>query len=158
MEVPMKRSFFLAAALALLGGAVTSAAEPAARKPDAARSRVRISRTAPRALPVLGEDPALRRSSPGGGYPAVVIGEGPRRFTGEPISLDLKDADIRDVLLTFSKLARLNMVIDPEVKGSVTVRLENVPWDQALELILKVNGLGYVLEGNIVRIGSPPKL
>lgn len=106
---------------------------------------------------MLGEDPALRRSA-GGGYPAVVIGETPCRFTGEPISLDLKDADIRDVLFTFSKLARLNMVIDPEVRGSVTVRLENVPWDQALEMILKVNGLGYVLEGNIVRVGSPAKL
>jgi type IV pilus assembly protein PilQ len=70
----------------------------------------------------------------------------------------LKDADIRDVLLTFSKLARLNMVIDPDVRGSVTVRLEKVPWDQALDVILKVNGLGYVLEGNIVRVGSPPQL
>ena len=99
----------------------------------------------------------MRRGT-GGGYPAVVIGEPVRRFTGEPISLDLKDADIRDVLLTFSWLARLNMVIDPEVKGSVTVRLENVPWDQALDVILKVNGLGYVLEGNIVRVGSPKKL
>jgi type IV pilus assembly protein PilQ len=108
-----------------------------------------------RPLPVLGEDPALRRGS---GYPAVVIGEPVRRFAGEPISLDLKDADIRDVLLTFSRLARLNMVIDPDVRGSVTVRLENVPWDQALEVILKVNGLGYVLEGNIVRVGSPGKL
>jgi type IV pilus assembly protein PilQ len=49
-------------------------------------------------------------------------------------------------------------VIDPDVRGSVTVRLENVPWDQALDVILKVNGLGYVLEGNIVRIGAPPRL
>jgi len=87
-----------------------------------------------------------------------VLGEPVRRWTGEPISLDLKDADIRDVLLTFSKLARLNMVIDPDVRGSVTVRLENVPWDQALEMILRVNGLGYVLEGNIARVGAPAKL
>jgi type IV pilus assembly protein PilQ len=104
---------------------------------------------------VLGVDPALVRRSPG--YPAIAIGEEPRKYVGEPISLDLKDADIRDVLLTFSKLARLNMVIDPDVRGSVTVRLENVPWDQALEVILKVNGLGYVLEGNIVRVGAPTK-
>jgi type IV pilus assembly protein PilQ len=124
--------------------------------PAAKKSRVGIARVqSERPLPVLGEDPALRRGS---GYPAVVIGEPVRRFAGEPISLDLKDADIRDVLLTFSRLARLNMVIDPDVRGSVTVRLENVPWDQALEVILKVNGLGYVLEGNIVRVGSPGKL
>jgi len=94
--------------------------------------------------------------SPGGsGYPAVALGEPERRWIGEPISLDLKDADIRDVLRTFSKLARFNLVIDPDVRGSVTVRLENVPWDQALDVILRVNGLGYVLEGNVARVGAP---
>jgi type IV pilus assembly protein PilQ len=139
-------------AVALLA-AVPALAMPAAKKP-----RIRVSRgQTTRPLPVIGEDPAWRRSA-GIGYPAVVIGEPMRRFTGEPISLDLKDADIRDVLLTFSRLARLNMVIDPDVRGSVTVRLENVPWDQALDVILEVNGLGYVLEGNIVRIGAPPRL
>jgi len=131
----------------------------ATRKPQpAGRPRVRISRAADkRPVILLGEDPSLRRTETGG-YPAIVLGEPVRRFRGEPISLDLKDADIRDVLLTFSKLARLNMVIDPDVRGSVTVRLENVPWDQALEVILKVNGLGYVLEGSMVRVGSPAKL
>jgi type II secretory pathway component HofQ len=137
---------------------VLLASGPALAIPVPKKPRVRITRgQTTRPLPVIGEDPALRRSA-GGGYPAVVIGEPVRRFTGEPISLDLKDADIRDVLLTFSKLARLNMVIDPDVRGSVTVRLENVPWDQALDVILKVNGLGYVLEGNIVRVGGPTKL
>jgi type II secretory pathway component HofQ len=127
----------------------------APRKPQ---PHVQVSRAAKaRPAPVIGEDPALHRSGTQG-YPAIVIGEPVRRFRGEPISLDLKDADIRDVLLTFSKLARLNMVIDPDVCGSVTVRLENVPWDQALEVILKVNGLGYVLEGSMVRVGSPAKL
>lgn len=135
------------------------ASVPALAVPPAPRKqRVRVARGHnARPLPVIGEDPARRRSG-SSGYPPVVIGEPARRFTGEPISLDLKDADLRDVLLTFSKLARLNMVIDPEVRGSVTVRLENVPWDQALDVILKVNGLGYVLEGNIARVGSPPKL
>lgn len=139
-------------AIAALAIAVPVFAAP--RKPT--RPRVRITRAAEtRPAIVLGEDPAPRR---GGGYPAIVLGEPVRQFRGEPISLDLKDADIRDVLLTFSKLARLNMVIDPDVRGSVTVRLENVPWDQALEVILKVNGLGYVLEGSIVRVGSPAKI
>jgi type II secretory pathway component HofQ len=77
---------------------------------------------------------------------------------GEPISLDLKDADLKDVLRTFAKLACLNIAIDPEVKGSVTVRLHDVPWDQALEVILQINGLGYVLEGNVLRVGEPRKL
>ena len=80
------------------------------------------------------------------------------RFTGEPISLDLKDADLKDVLRTFAKLARVNIAIDPEVKGSVTVRLHDVPWDQALDVILRINGLGYVLEGSVLRVGEPRKL
>lgn len=139
--------------LALLEAAPALAAPATARK---TRPRVRVTKSeSTRPLPVLGQDPARRES---GGYPAIPIGEPVRRYTGEPISLDLKDADIRDVLLTFSRLARLNMVIDPDVRGSVTVRLENVPWDQALEVILKVNGLGYVLEGTIVRVGAPSRL
>ena len=118
------------------------------------RPRIRVTR-AQRAnpSPVLGTDPVL--SGRGSGYPAVALGEPERRWIGEPISLDLKDADIRDVLRTFSKLARFNLVIDPDVRGSVTVRLENVPWDQALDVILRVNGLGYVLEGNVARVGAP---
>ena len=141
----------------LLVALLVFAAVPALAAPTTKKPRVRIKRVErANPSPVLGTDPGL---SPGGsGYPAVVLGEPVRRWTGEPISLDLKDADIRDVLLTFSKLARLNMVIDPDVRGSVTVRLENVPWDQALEMILRVNGLGYVLEGSIVRVGAPAKL
>jgi len=77
---------------------------------------------------------------------------------GEPISLDLKDADIKDVFRTISQLTGLNIVIDPEVRGTVTVQLENVPWDQALDLILKQNSLGYVLENNIMRIATTQKL
>ena len=79
-------------------------------------------------------------------------------FAGEPISLDLKDADLKDVLRTFAELEKINIAIDPEVRGSVTVRLENVPWDQALDVILQVNGLGYVLEGNVLRVGKPRHL
>ena len=81
-----------------------------------------------------------------------------KRYIGEKISLDLKDADLKDVLATFGKLARINIAVDPEVHGSVTVQLHDVPWDQALELILRSNGLGYVLEGNILRVGTPAKL
>jgi type IV pilus assembly protein PilQ len=87
--------------------------------------------------------------------PPAVAGS---RRGGETISLDLKDADLKDVLRTFATLARVNIAIDPEVKGSVTVRLHDVPWDQALDVILQINGLGYVLEGNVLRVGEPRKL
>src|SRR6185503_7634599 len=74
---------------------------------------------------------------------------GPRVFTGEPISLNLKDADLKDVLRTFAELTGLNMAIDPGVGGSVTVDFQDVPWDQALDIILRQNGLTFVLEGNV---------
>ena len=80
------------------------------------------------------------------------------RYSGEPISLDLKDADLKDVLRTFAELTKINIAIDPDVKGSVTVVLNDVPWDQALELILEMNGFGYVLEGRILRVGKPENL
>ena len=80
------------------------------------------------------------------------------RYAGEPISLDLKDADLKDVLRTFGELTKVNIAVDPDVRGSVTVSLHDVPWDQALDVILQMNGLGYVLEGRILRIGKPENL
>ncbi len=96
--------------------------------------------------------------APGSSYRSRTISEAQSQFTGEPISLDLKDADIKDVFRTISQLTGLNIVIDPEVRGTVTVQLEDVPWDQALDLILKQNSLGYVLENNIMRIATTSKL
>ncbi|MGD1149304.1 MAG: type IV pilus secretin PilQ [Thermoanaerobaculaceae bacterium] len=81
-----------------------------------------------------------------------------KRFTGEPISLELKDADIKDVLRTFAKITGLNVVVDPGVSGSVTVNLENVPWDQCLDIILRVNGLDYVVENNVLRVARIQQL
>jgi type IV pilus assembly protein PilQ len=81
-----------------------------------------------------------------------------QQFTGEPITLTLKDADIKDVLRTFSALTQLNIVLDPSVGGSVTVELREVPWDQALDLILRINGLDYVLENNVLRVAPISKL
>jgi type IV pilus assembly protein PilQ len=77
---------------------------------------------------------------------------GRKEYSGEPISMSLKDADVREVLRTFARLSGLNVVIQPGVRGTVTVELERVPWDQALDQILKINGLGYELEGNIMRV------
>jgi type IV pilus assembly protein PilQ len=81
-----------------------------------------------------------------------------RIFTGDPISLNLKDADIKDVLRTFAQLTGLNIAVDPQVQGTVTVDFVDVPWDQALDLILRQNGLTYVLEGNVMRVGTIDRL
>jgi type IV pilus assembly protein PilQ len=73
-------------------------------------------------------------------------------YQGEPMSLTLRDGDIKDVLRSFAQISGLNVVVQPEVTGTVTVELTNVPWDQALDQILKINGLAYQLEGNIMRV------
>lgn len=74
------------------------------------------------------------------------------RFTGHPVSLDFQGADLRAVLRTFSEISGLNVVIDPSINGTVDVSLRDVPWDQALDIILKSNKLGYFVDGTIVRI------
>lgn len=80
------------------------------------------------------------------------VGGTERRYVGEPITFSLRDADLVETLRAFAVISGLNMVIQPGVGGTVTVQLEDVPWDQAFEQILKINDLGYELEGNVMRI------
>jgi type IV pilus assembly protein PilQ len=77
-----------------------------------------------------------------------------KRYTGRKISLDFQDADITNVVRLIADVSGYNMVVGDDVKGKVTLKLVNVPWDQALEIILKMNNLGQVREGNIIRIGT----
>ena len=77
---------------------------------------------------------------------------GERKFSGHPVSLDFQGADLRAVLRTFAEISGLNIVIDPAVTGTVDVALRDVPWDQALDIILAANKLGYLIDGTIVRI------
>lgn len=68
------------------------------------------------------------------------------------ISLDFQDADIVGVLRLIGDVSGYNMVIHPEVKGKITLKLSNVPWNQALDLVCKTFYLGNVFEGNIIRV------
>jgi type IV pilus secretin PilQ/predicted competence protein len=77
---------------------------------------------------------------------------GQQRFTGHAVTLDFDGADLRTVLRTFADISGLNVVIDQAVQGAVTVSLHEVPWDQALDIILKDHKLGYSVDGTIVRI------
>jgi type IV pilus assembly protein PilQ len=79
-------------------------------------------------------------------------GDGQRTYTGHPLRLDFQGADLRAVLRGFSEISGLNMVIDPDVQGTVDIILTEVPWDQALEVILRGNQLDYTVDGTIVRI------
>lgn len=74
------------------------------------------------------------------------------RYTGKLISLDLRSVDIRDFFRLIHRISGLNIVVDSDITGKVTLVLDDVPWDQALDLVLKNNGLGRVLEGNVLRI------
>lgn len=82
------------------------------------------------------------------------ISGGEARYQGEPMDFDFKNADLENVILFFAKISGLSIVIDPGVTGTITARMYQVPWDQALEYFLKVNGLDMVREGNLLRIGK----
>lgn len=75
-----------------------------------------------------------------------------QQYTGELISLDLKEVDLKDFFRLIHQISGLNVIIDPNVSGTLTLVLDDVPWDQALDIVLKNNGLGKVLEGNVLRI------
>jgi type IV pilus assembly protein PilQ len=79
------------------------------------------------------------------------ISNGPQ-YTGKRISLNLKDVDLKDFFRLIHEVSGLNIIVDPDVSGTVTIVLDDVPWDQALSLVLNNNGLGDRLEGNVLRI------
>jgi len=74
------------------------------------------------------------------------------------ISLDFRDADVRNILKLIAEVSELNMVIGDEVKGRMTIKLVDVSWDEALEVILQSQSLGMVRMGNVIRIASLEKL
>jgi len=102
---------------------------------------------APAAEEAAPEAPAPRQAWKG--FPVVEVGPPPHVWRGKPIDLSLKDADLVEVLRSFAKLTDVNIVIDPRVQGKVTVELHDVPWDQALYVILKIQGLGVEVTGNV---------
>ncbi|HWF92413.1 MAG TPA: AMIN domain-containing protein, partial [Terriglobales bacterium] len=75
-------------------------------------------------------------------------------YTGEPISVNLKDVDLKDFFRLIHEISGLNVVLDPNVKGTLTIVLDDVPWDQALDIVLKNNDLARQLEGNVLRIAT----
>jgi len=79
-------------------------------------------------------------------------------YTGQKLSLDFKDADIKNVFRLLAEVSGLNIVVTDEVNKKVTVRLVEVPWDQALDLLIDTNGLGKEQSGNIVRISTAAQL
>jgi type IV pilus assembly protein PilQ len=77
-----------------------------------------------------------------------------KSYTGEAISVNLKDVDLKDFFRLIHEISGLNVVLDPSVRGNVTIVLDEVPWDQALDIVLRNNGLSEELEGNVLRIAT----
>jgi type IV pilus assembly protein PilQ len=84
--------------------------------------------------------------------PVVAGTTAPEVYTGQKISLVFDDANIRNILQLIAEVSDLNIIAGDEVKGTITLRLVDVPWDQALHLIMDIKGLGMLRDGNVVRI------
>ena len=82
----------------------------------------------------------------------VVAGQ--TRFVGRRISLDFQQADITNILRLIADVSGFNIVVGEGVKSKVTMKLVNVPWDQALDMLLKMNGLGMIRQGSIVWVDT----
>jgi type IV pilus assembly protein PilQ len=102
----------------------------------------------------FGEDPLL--AGPADPASIDVLEEGgfseDKAYDGRRISLDFKDADIGNILRLIAEVSDLNIIAGEEVEGKVTIRLVDVPWDQAMDVILMTKGLGFVRVGNVLRI------
>jgi len=119
---------------------------PASQTPEV----LRAEHAAHILTPVAAAAPQAAQSTPPGA--ANPGSEDKSRYTGEPISLNLKDVDLKDFFRLIHEISGLNIIVDPNVSGNVTLVLDAVPWDQALDIVLKNNRLGKVLEGNVLRI------
>ena len=107
--------------------------------------------SAPSQAPAPGIAPPSPVSAPAQPVQVETI-TGVKVYTGAPITIEAKNLDILDALRAIAEVSGLNIITSDKVKGNITLKLENVPWDQALDLILETKGLGMIKYGNIVRI------
>ncbi len=89
---------------------------------------------------------------------AATSGQPARKYTGEHLTLNFQDIDTRSVLQLLAEVSGKSIVVNDSVKGSVTLRLQNVPWDQALDVVLKTKGLGEREEGNVIIVAPAAEL
>jgi type IV pilus assembly protein PilQ len=136
-------AFDISSALPGASGSAEVAAAPRVEPPAPAAAQ------APSTVPVM--VPAAAAYLAAQGQAEAMESEAPR-YTGEPISLNLKDVDLKDFFRLIHEISGLNIIVDPNVTGSVTLVLDSVPWDQALDIVLANNRLGKTLVGNVLRI------
>jgi type IV pilus assembly protein PilQ len=121
--------------------------------------RVLVSQRSPKALlrartvQMTGETD-VKKEEKNNDEPASEVVTGQSRYVGRRISLDFQQADISNVLRLIAEVSGFNIVVGEGVKNKVTMKLANVPWDQALDMLLKMNGLGMIRQGNIVWVDT----
>jgi len=128
--------------------AAAPARAPASRRAPGART---IHRENPEDYGMISEETASFLSSVPM-QPRNARGRAAGRYRGRRIDLDFKDADIHNILRLVSEVGRVNIVTSDDVSGTVTIRMRNVPWDQALDVILQSKGLGMERQGNLIRV------
>jgi len=118
---------------------------------------VQAGTPAPAAAPkIAGEKPVMEAAAAGqtGETEEVVVEEKEKVYTGQKISLDFKDADVRNVLRLIADVSGLNIIVSDSVKGKLTIKLDNVPWDEVLDIILETNNLGKIWSKSVMRIDT----
>src|SRR6266403_1641717 len=124
--------------------------EPARPDGSANQASQKAVQQATTAATTLATTASQSQSSTASAAPQVAAA----RYTGEPISVNLKDVDLRDFFRLIHEISGLNVVLDPAVKGTLTIVLDEVPWDQALDIVLRNNGLTKEIDGNVLRIAT----
>ena len=156
-EIPSMAGAVMALVLDPAASPLALPAPPAVPTDESApeATLVAASRQTEQYLPLRGGGGASGGSAPRTvmQFPGQTAG-GQQEFTGDPISMNFQNADLRAVLRVFADDRGLNIVIDPSVQGEVNVALTEVPWDQAFDIILRTNGLDYEVNGTVVRIAS----
>ncbi|QQR92041.1 MAG: type IV pilus secretin PilQ [Myxococcales bacterium] len=124
-------------------------APPYANEAPQRRSRVIGKTSEDRKAESVDSDQAAGFSTP---VPMQISANKRKQYAGRKIDLDFKDADIHNILRLLAEVGSVNVITSDDVTGTVTIRMRNVPWDQALELILQSKSLGMVRRGNIIRV------
>jgi type IV pilus assembly protein PilQ len=132
----------------------SSAAKPAARKTVTVAREPNQNAGPKIETSITGEEPTFEvvSGSEAAGFSATLSAQAAGRYNGRRIDLDLKDADIHNVLRLLADVGRVNIVTADDVSGNVTIKMKNVPWDQALDVALQAKGLGMVRQGNLIRV------
>ena len=154
-EVPAPAAS-LPAALTQTSSALAAPAAAPQQETLAAANTSASSPAAAAAPPASNPTPAPAPPAPAAQTPASAAPTS--KYSGEPISVNLKDVDLRDFFRLIHEISGLNVVVDPSVKGSLTIVLDDVPWDQALDIVLKNNDLDKQLDGNVLRVATKDTL